>query len=60
MDQRGNKEIKAGYIHKFLKLFADIRPGEAGTALLLTLNIYLILGAYYIIKIVRDSSILTE
>jgi len=60
MDQRGNIEIRAGFFHKFLKLFADIRPGEAGTALLLTLNIYLILGAYYIIKIVRDSSILTE
>jgi len=60
MDKRGNKEFDSGFIHKFFKLFTDIRPGEAGTALLLTLNIYLILGAYYIIKIVRDSSILTE
>ncbi|MBD3413535.1 MAG: hypothetical protein GF421_03770 [Candidatus Aminicenantes bacterium] len=60
MNQRGDKGTGPGIFHKFLRFFTEIHPGEAGTALLLTLNIFLILGAYYIIKIVRDSSILSE
>jgi len=54
------KKIIRQFSFRFLRLFADIRPGEVITALLLALNIYLILAAYYIIKIVRDSSILSE
>jgi len=66
MKDRGNKEIKMsaekspGILYKILRLFTVVYPGEALTALLLALNIYLILAAYYIIKIVRDVSILTE
>jgi AAA family ATP:ADP antiporter len=41
-----------------LRLFTDIRTGEAGKALLLTLNVFMLLLAYYIIKPVRDALIL--
>jgi len=50
---------KFNVFYRFLRLFADIRQGEAGKALLLALNVFLILMAYYIIKPVRDALILT-
>jgi AAA family ATP:ADP antiporter len=37
-----------------------VRPGEAKTALLLALNVFLILMAYYILKTVREALILGE
>lgn len=47
-----------GILHKFLSLFATVYPGEAPTALLLTLNIFLIFAAYYIIKPIREALII--
>jgi AAA family ATP:ADP antiporter len=47
-----------GVMHKLLSVFATVYPGEAPTALLLTLNIYFIFLAYYIIKPVREALIL--
>ena len=47
-----------GILHKIMRLFTVIYPGEATTAILLTLNIYLLLAAYYIIKPVREALIL--
>jgi AAA family ATP:ADP antiporter len=47
-----------GPVERFLSLFTEIHTGEAGTALLLTLNIFLILTSYYIIKPVREALIL--
>jgi AAA family ATP:ADP antiporter len=44
--------------YKFLRLFADIRPGEASKALLLALNVFLLLLAYYILKPLRESMLL--
>ncbi len=46
-------------VYRFLRLFTDIRQGEAPKAFLLALNVFLILMAYYIIKPVRDALILT-
>ncbi|HEV7365011.1 MAG TPA: MFS transporter [Gemmatimonadales bacterium] len=43
-----------------LRLFADVRAGEGGTALLLTLNVLLLLAAYYCIKPVREALILAS
>ena len=40
------------------RLFADVRPGESGTALLLTLNVFLLLVSYYLLKVVREPLIL--
>jgi AAA family ATP:ADP antiporter len=41
-----------------LRLFADVREGEATTALLLTLNVFLLLTAYYLLKVAREPLIL--
>jgi AAA family ATP:ADP antiporter len=37
-----------------------VRAGESTTALLLTLNVFLLLTAYYVLKVVREALILTE
>ena len=44
---------KRGQVEGFLGLFADVRVGEGPTVLLLALNGFLLLTAYYIIKPVR-------
>jgi ATP:ADP antiporter, AAA family len=41
-----------------LRPLADVRPGEAVTALLLTANVFLILTAYYLLKVAREPLIL--
>ena len=41
-----------------LRLFTDVRAGEVATALLLALNVFLLLSAYYVIKPVREALIL--
>jgi AAA family ATP:ADP antiporter len=41
-----------------LRLFSDVRKGEAGTALLLTLNVFILLTAYYFLKSAREPLIL--
>jgi AAA family ATP:ADP antiporter len=46
--------------YKFLGLFTDIRPGEAAKALLLSLNLFLLLLAYYLIKPVREALLLVD
>jgi AAA family ATP:ADP antiporter len=46
--------------YKFLRLFTDIRPGEAPKALLLSLNLFLLLLAYYLIKPVREALLLVD
>lgn len=47
-----------GLCEKFLGLFTVVLPGEAPKALLLALNIFLLLLAYYLIKPVRDALLL--
>ncbi|MGZ3423818.1 MAG: NTP/NDP exchange transporter [Polyangiales bacterium] len=42
----------------FLGLFADVRPGEAATALLLATNVFFLLCAYYLLKVAREPLIL--
>jgi AAA family ATP:ADP antiporter len=49
----------AGSLERVLNLFTEVRRGEAGSALLLALNIFLILTAYYILKPVREALILS-
>ncbi len=48
------------FLERFLSLFSVVRSGEGGTVLLLTLNVFLLLGAYYFLKIVRETLILAE
>jgi AAA family ATP:ADP antiporter len=45
---------------RLLSPIADVRPGEIAQALLLALNLFLVLAAYYMLKTVRESLILTE
>jgi AAA family ATP:ADP antiporter len=51
---------RASGLERLLNLFTVVRPGEARTALLLGLNVFLILMAYYILKTVREALILGE
>ena len=51
---------RASPTDRFLRLFTDVRSGESPTALLLTLNVFLLLTAYYVLKVVREALILTE
>lgn len=45
-------------LERFLSLFAPTYAGEGVTAILMTLNVFLLLSAYYIIKPVREALIL--
>jgi AAA family ATP:ADP antiporter len=47
-----------GALDRLLRLFADVRAGEAVTALLLLANLFVILVGYYILKTVREPLIL--
>ena len=49
-----------GFIYKILRIFTVIQPGEGLTAFLLTLNVFLLFLAYYIIKPVRDALMLNS
>ena len=43
----------SGPLERFLQLFTEVRDGEGAQLLLLTLNVFLILTAYYVMKPVR-------
>jgi ATP:ADP antiporter, AAA family len=45
-------------LERALGIVTEVRAGEGGTALLLTLNVFLLLTAYYVIKPVREALIL--
>ncbi|MEO8368133.1 MAG: Npt1/Npt2 family nucleotide transporter [Candidatus Solibacter sp.] len=45
---------------KLLSFVADVRSGEGWSALLLLINVFLLLFAYYLLKTVREALILTE
>jgi len=47
-------------LDRFLVLFAEVKAGEGLTAILLTVNLFLLLTAYLIIKTVREALILSE
>jgi AAA family ATP:ADP antiporter len=47
-------------LERFLGIFTDVHAGEGVTSLLLALNVFLILMAYYVLKPVREALILGE
>jgi AAA family ATP:ADP antiporter len=49
-----------GLAYRFLRIFTHVKPGEAGTAFLLTLNVFLLLLAYYLIKPVREALVISS
>jgi len=48
-----------GPVDRLLGVFADVRAGEGTTALLLMLNVFLLLAAYYLLKTIREPLILS-
>lgn len=51
--------VRAGVLDRSLRLFADVRAAEGGTALLLASNVFLLLAAYYCIRPLREALILS-
>ncbi|MBI4503839.1 MAG: hypothetical protein HY700_22090, partial [Gemmatimonadetes bacterium] len=51
---------RRGPLDRFLRLFSEVRAGEGATALLMMVNVFLLLTAYYVIKPVRDALIISE
>jgi AAA family ATP:ADP antiporter len=49
-----------GWLERLLSPIADVRRGEALTALLMTLTMFLVLGGYYLLKTAREIFILSE
>jgi AAA family ATP:ADP antiporter len=47
-------------LDRMLGVFADVHAGEGATAVLLSLNVFLILMAYYVLKPVREALVLGE
>ena len=47
-------------LDRALRLFTDVHEGEGTQALLLALNVFLILSAYYVMKPVREALILSQ
>ena len=45
---------KLNPLERFLKLFADVEAGEGANVALMFANIFLILTAYYVLKVVRE------
>ena len=55
-----NSADRYNLFYRFLRLFADIRTGEAPKAFLLAFNIFLLLLAYYILKPLREALLLVD
>jgi AAA family ATP:ADP antiporter len=51
---------RSGLLDRLLRVFGDVRAGEAVTVLLLLTNIFLILAGYYVCKTVREPLILAS
>jgi AAA family ATP:ADP antiporter len=47
-------------IERLLTPIADVRPGEGPVVLLLSLNLFLVLLGYYLLKTIREALVLTE
>ncbi|MCM3905921.1 MAG: hypothetical protein ND866_29915, partial [Pyrinomonadaceae bacterium] len=47
-----------GPLDRFLGIFGDVRAGEGATVLLMSLNVFLLLVGYYVLKTVREPLIL--
>jgi AAA family ATP:ADP antiporter len=57
-EMRRTPRPDAGPLERLLRPFAEMRAGEALDALLLMLGVFLLLTAYYILKVVREPLIL--
>jgi AAA family ATP:ADP antiporter len=53
-------ERPPGPLDRALRVFGDVRAGEGATVLLMSLNVFLLLLAYYVLKTVREPLILAS
>jgi AAA family ATP:ADP antiporter len=53
-------EPRKTWLERVLSVFADVRAGEGVGVVLLTANVFLLLGAYYLLRPARQALILTE
>lgn len=51
---------RPGLLDRLLRLFSDVRAGEAASVLLLMANVFAIQVGYYVIKTVREPLVLAE
>jgi len=59
-DTAGERPNEArGVLDRALGLFADVRGGEGATAVVLMLDIFVLLAAYYLLKTIREPLILS-
>jgi AAA family ATP:ADP antiporter len=56
--QAGRPAFREHPVEYVLGLFAEVHPGEAVTALWLAANVFLLLTAYYLLKVAREPLIL--
>ncbi len=47
-----------GLLPRLLRLFAEVKPSEIATVLLLSINVFVLLTAYYLLKVAREPLIL--
>jgi len=64
-DKRANSHSTSGgakkdLLDRALSIFTVVESGEGSGALLLALNVFLLLAAYYILKTVREALVLTQ
>src|ERR1700743_1943545 len=52
--------LRKSILERLLSVVCDVQPGEGPGALILTINLFTLLGAYYLLKTVRESLILAE
>src|SRR5215831_12478499 len=60
MTSKTDQPADAGTLERLLSPFADVRRGETSSVLLMTLTMFLILAAYYMLKTAREVFILSE
>ncbi|HTF62856.1 MAG TPA: Npt1/Npt2 family nucleotide transporter [Edaphobacter sp.] len=51
---------RKSFLEKTLSIIGDVQPGEGWGALILIVNLFTLLGTYYLLKTVRESLILAE
>lgn len=52
--------FRPGWPDRLIALFSQVEPGEGAGTLLMGMNIFLLLAAYYLLKTVREALILTQ
>lgn len=51
---------RPSWLDRLFVLFTEVRPGESTNALILAVNVFLLLGSYYLLKTIREALILGE